>query len=109
MMPAPPQGPYWFHPHNEGWRSKAEAGVAKAMGQRAGNPDLWFVWHGEGRRPFAIELKAPKGRVSDNQQSAHQEIHQAGGGIHVCRKLDEVLEVLENEGVPLRGAVRQAN
>lgn len=100
-MPVPPSGPYWFHPHNEGKRSKAEAGTARAMGQRSGNPDLWFVWHGEDRRPFAIELKAPGGYPTKNQRQAFEEITGAGAGHYICRSVEEVGQALSAEGVPL--------
>ena len=102
----PPAGPFWFHPRNEGKRSKAEAGVAKAMGQRAGVPDLMFVWGGKPRRPFGLELKVGKRGATENQRQAHQEIRDAGGEVYVCRTLEEVAAALAAEGVQARAPIQ---
>ncbi len=43
----------WFHPYNSGYRTKAEAGIGKALGVLAGVADLVFVLPG-GRVGFII-------------------------------------------------------
>lgn len=101
-VPPPSQGgPFWTHPHNEGFRSKAEAGRAKAMGQRAGTPDLVFCHAG---RFLGVELKSAKGTASDAQKDTHRDITFAGGVVAVCRTLDEVKSFLADHGVPMREA-----
>lgn len=79
---------FWFHPPNGGSRNVIEAVKLKAMGTRAGVPDLCFVRHG---KAYFIELKAPKGRVSEPQSNAMTEITRAGAPVAICRNLDEVL------------------
>jgi hypothetical protein len=98
-IPAPPEGPWWSHPHNEGRRSKADAGLAKAMGQQAGTPDLVFCWRGHF---LSIELKAPDGRLSPAQEYAHVCIRAAGGTVAVCRSLDDVVAVFTIAEIPMR-------
>jgi hypothetical protein len=48
----------------------------------------------KGGRFFALELKAPKGVVSQAQQIFLDRVHQAGGIALVIRTLDEVIEGL---------------
>ena len=45
-------------------------------------------------RMIAIELKAPKGVVSDAQQAFIDRINEAGGIAFVARSLDDVIEGL---------------
>lgn len=79
---------YWFHPPNGGSRNVIEAAKLKAMGTRAGVPDLCFIHHG---KAFFIELKAPKGRTSEAQSNAITEITRAGAAVAICRSLDDVM------------------
>lgn len=79
---------FWFHPPNGGARSLVGAVNLKRMGTKAGVPDLVFVRHG---RVYFMELKAPKGRVSEAQNNAHAEISRSGAPIAICRNLDDVL------------------
>ena len=81
-------------------KTKAAAGLSKAMGMRAGAPDLIFLDRG---RFFGIELKAGKGSVSDNQLECAEDIRNAGGYIHLCRSLPEVQGVLMAHGIKLKG------
>lgn len=58
-----------FHVPNGGKRSKVEAARFKAMGVQAGVPDLFLpvprgAYHG-----LFIEMKAPKGRTSNAQNT----------------------------------------
>jgi hypothetical protein len=99
-VPPPPDGPWWTHPHNEGRRGRAEAGIAKAMGQQAGAPDIIGCHQG---RFFAIELKVPTGRLAPAQNRAHHAISLAGGVTSTCRSIDDVAGFLEGLGVRLRG------
>jgi hypothetical protein len=53
---------WWHHPAG-GVRSKIEA-IMKGLGVKPGIPDLLAVRHG---RFYAVELKAPSGRLSGAQ------------------------------------------
>lgn len=94
----------WFATTNQrGTRSKVEMGILKAMGARAGVPDLVFV------RPMGligfIELKAPKGVQSPAQQQFQAECDALGVPYMVCRSLPEVEGVLMGWGIELRGRI----
>lgn len=56
-----------FHVPNGGKRSKRESNKFKAMGVVAGIPDLVLLWKG---RLYGFELKAEKGKQSDEQAEA---------------------------------------
>ncbi len=59
----------------------------KAMGQRAGWPDLVMLYHG---RFWAFEVKAPKGKLSDAQALCGADIQRNGWRWAVVRSVDEV-------------------
>jgi len=116
--------PPWmvFHIPNGGGRSKAEAGVLKAMGVLAGMPDLILCGHHDGpvlggpgiaAKVIAIELKAPpkpgskaKPRVSDAQKSVIEQLGACGIPTLVCNDFDQAVAALRSLGVPLRGQTR---
>lgn len=81
-------------------RSKAEAGIAKAMGQRAGIPDLCIVWQG---RAFFIELKAPdSGRTTPSQEETIPALAAAGASVVICDRIEAVEIALLRWEFPLR-------
>jgi hypothetical protein len=94
----PPAFP--FHIPNGGLRLRSEAGKLKRMGVQAGMPDIAVVY------PFGqilfIELKAPKGILSDAQKAVHATIDATGAEIYVCKSLDDVQQALERAGVQTR-------
>ncbi len=98
-VPAPPSGPWWTAVNPIPAKSRAVAGISKAMGLRAGTPDIVLCWRG---RLVGIELKAGRGRMSPAQLEAHDAIALAGGVVTTCRTLDEVLAFLATLGVPSR-------
>jgi len=107
-VPAPPEGPYWFHPYNGGWRTKREAALGRALGVRAGVPDLVLIWRGHA---IGAEFKRPKGagsragRLSREQREAHAELVLAGAVCGEVRSLADFVSLLEMLGVPVRGRV----
>ena len=101
-VPAPPSGPWWTAVNPIPAKSRAAAGISKAMGLRAGTPDIVMCWKG---RLVGIELKAGRGRLSLAQLEAHDAITLAGGGVTTCRTLDEVAAFLAMLGVPSRASV----
>ena len=89
----------WFHVPNGEKRDAITGARLKAMGALPGVPDLYLAWEGH---TLWIELKAPKGTVSESQRTfAHRAIA-IGQDVHVCRSVDEVLNVLDVMGVPMR-------
>ena len=93
-----PKDAVWHHSPNGGARSKAEAGIFKAMGTRAGWPDIEIVWRG---RVFFIELKTDKAVLSDNQKGRHVELINAGSWVEICRSVDAVEQILLFWRIPL--------
>jgi len=94
-------GVYWFHPANGGARTAIEGAILKACGVRAGVPDIICIRDG---KTFALELKAPTGRLSDAQRIAHDEMRAAGAEVATVVGIDAALEQLEGWGL-LRGHV----
>jgi hypothetical protein len=92
------------HVPNGFGRTPAEAGIAKALGQRAGVPDL-LVWL-PGGRSFGLELKAGKRPLSPAQQTWHATMATLGHRVAVCRSIEDMQAALGAEGVP---AIRTIN
>lgn len=100
----------WFHIPNEGGganrrKAQIELVLKAALGAIGGAPDLVFI--GSDRSPIGnalhnvllIELKAPKGRRTDNQAdfaawASHNDI-----AYLICRSFDEVEEALVKHGL----------
>ncbi len=101
-VPAPPSGPWWTAVNPIPAKSRAAAGISRAMGLRAGAPDIVLCWRG---RFVGIELKAGRGRVSPAQCETHDAITLAGGVVTTCRTLDEVTAFLATLGVLSRVSV----
>jgi len=95
---AMPPDLFWFHPPNGGGRSKAEAGIFKAMGVKAGVPDLVFLR----AQPFCIELKSDKGRASPTQIAVHDALLTAGVRCFEARSVEEVEGILRAIGIKLK-------
>lgn len=74
----------------------------KAMGLKAGIPDLLIVHDG---RAFWIELKAPKQYPRDYQRATHQLLRHAGCEVFIARSVMEVALALETWAIPLRAKV----
>ena len=98
-VPAPPSGPWWTAVNPIPAKSRTAAGISKAMGLRAGTPDIVLCWNG---RLVGIELKAGRGRLSPAQREAHDAITLAGAVVTTCRTLDDVAAFLATLGVPSR-------
>jgi hypothetical protein len=88
-----------FHPANGGRRSRIEAAILKGLGVRAGVPDVIAIKAG---CAFALELKAPGGRITETQHGAHTALRAAGAAVVTTYGLDDALDQLERWGL-LRG------
>jgi hypothetical protein len=99
----PASGIFWCAVPNGGYRSKTEAAIMVGLGVRKGSPDLICVKASrEASQVYALELKAPRGRLSPAQMQCHEELRRAGAVVAVCHSLDDALDKLELWGV-LRG------
>lgn len=81
-----------FHVPNGGKRKPIEAAILKGLGVQAGVPDIILIRAGHA---YALELKAPGGRLSPNQIATHDKLRAAGVEPHVAYGLDEALAWLE--------------
>ena len=101
-------GIWWHHPANGGRRSKAEAGILKAMGVRAGTPDLCIIKAG---RAYWIELKAPQKRLKDgsisqalpgissSQLGTFNDLVRVGCSVGVAQSIDDLKWHLHSWGI----------
>lgn len=87
----------WFHSPNGGGRSKAEAGILKAMGVLPGVHDLIFLM--PDCRLFSLELKAPGKKPTAMQRDFGFHIERCGFDWDWADNLDRALEILEAWGV----------
>lgn len=94
-----PTDAVFWHTPNGGGRSKAEAGIFKALGVKAGMPDL-FILHGG--HLHGIELKSESGRITVHQGDTIHRLSLAGCTTHVCRSVEAVEQALRLVGIPLR-------
>ena len=86
---------WWAHVPNGGARTKAEAGILKAMGVKAGVADILIISHPAGCA-YWIELKAGAGVLSDLQANFGETMAGYYGAPYaVCRSIDEVRAVLK--------------
>ena len=96
-------GVFWYAvPGHRGTRKRFEMGILKAMGVRAGVPDLAFIHDG---RAFFIELKAERGALTKSQKETIPRLRAAGAETFVCRSVEDVQRVLRSQGIELAGRV----
>jgi hypothetical protein len=98
----PPHEALFLSIPNGGKRAKATAGKLKAEGLQPGAPDLLILWKG---RAIGLELKTGKGRLSSEQLAFSMRWTTAGGLYAVARSLEEVADLLDAAGVPLRARI----
>lgn len=80
-------------------KSKAVAGISKAMGLIPGIPDILLVWKG---RAIFVEVKADGGRLSPAQRDCQAGLMLAGALVHTVKSLDEFIDFLGAAGIPIR-------
>lgn len=97
--------PSWIVMHTpNGGSLKGEVGRAKGLGAYAGWPDLGIYGSneaGEGRSWF-VEVKAPKGRLSDEQHGCHDKLKLLGHPVAVARSIDDARDLVREWGLPAR-------
>ena len=99
-VPSPPGGPLWSACNPiPGKRTAAQGARAKAMGLRAGVDDWFLLWRGA---YIGVEFKAKRGSQSDAQKAWAADMQAGGFRRYIVRTLDELVAVLDAEGVPHR-------
>ena len=90
-----------WHTPLGGYRRRIEAAILKGAGVKPGIPDICALYR---RRFYALELKAPGGRVTETQGAMLIALERAGAVVGVADSLDRALGYLETWGL-LRRAV----
>ena len=84
------------HSPNGGKRNAVEASKFKAMGVRAGFPDLILCVARHGYHGLFIELKTAKGRQSDNQKYFECVLKEQGYEYVVIRSIEDFISTINN-------------
>ena len=83
----------------ENKKSAVTGAIHKAMGQKAGVPDLFIVDPIPSRwgflRGLFIEFKTPKGVVSAVQHEMHEALIDRGYVVEICRSLDSFIKIID--------------
>ena len=91
-------GVLWWHSANGGFRTKAEAGILKALGVRPGVHDLVCIVPPNGSIR-SLEVKAKGEKPTPHQRAFGASIDAAGGEWAWADNLDDALAILEGWGV----------
>ena len=83
---------------NGGLRHSRAAARLAGQGVVAGAPDLLVVYRG---KALFLELKTPRGRLSEIQRQFHKKLHFCGAEVMLCTSLVEIEAALREIGVPL--------
>jgi hypothetical protein len=97
---------FFWHTPNEGKRGWVNAAALKAMGMTAGVPDLLILKAGQ---LYALELKAPSGRLMPSQRGVMERMMECGALVAVARSIDEALVTLEFWGILKRDSSRRVS
>ena len=96
-----PEGSAIHHSPNEGAHKIAYRMKQKRQGVIAGWPDLEIfvppaAWTSETVPwcPIFLEIKTPKGRVSENQKAAHKLLTSCGCAVAVVRSIEETAQAV---------------
>lgn len=84
-----------YHIPNGGARSKAEGGILKAMGVKAGMPDYCLPTPRCGYAALYIEMKTQSGRIEKHQLGVMEDLANNGNLCCVCRSVDEAMQLLQ--------------
>lgn len=95
-----------FHHSPNGGMLKGEVGRSRGLGTKPGWPDLQVVGRLDSGEPFTgyIEVKAPKGRLSEEQITMRDRLIDCGYPVGVARSIDDVRELVRAWGLPSRDA-----
>lgn len=99
---------YTTFPAGWGELPKSTAARLQRCGLKPGMPDILVfdafavIANRTYPKVVGIELKARKGRVRPQQENMRFVLSKLGINVYICRDLDEIIEVLKRENVPLR-------
>ena len=91
----PEYAPLLHHSPNGGYRTPVEGRIFKAMGTRAGFPDLILLLPTAEYTLLAIEMKADKGRQSDSQKAWQRIAEQHGIHYVVVREFTDFKNIID--------------
>jgi hypothetical protein len=74
---------------NGGKRSVVTASILKAEGCLAGIPDIFLAYPHPNYHGLFIEMKAGKGKLSDNQKAVIPQLEAAGYKVAVCNSFEQ--------------------
>lgn len=97
-----PSNCYWTA-IGHGGGGEIRGAILKGMGLKAGCPDVLIVHDGKAR---FIELKAPRGALSQSQKLAHLALTNAGASVATCKTLEQIEAELKSHGIELRASLR---
>lgn len=92
----------WWSAIPLGGGGRLRGAILKGMGVKSGIPDIFIVARG---RVYGLELKAPKGSVSEAQREAHRALELAGCPVAICKSLDDVAAFLKRHGIAVKARV----
>lgn len=87
---------------NEGRRSRLLGHAMKRMGLHPGAPDLIVML--PGRTVVGMELKGPKGKVTEAQEAFHEHWRSLGYPMAVVRSIEDARLTLQALGIQTREA-----
>ena len=74
------------------WRAVNEQQRKRGMGLYVGFPDLIVMWRGQ---VVLVEVKAKRGKVTDNQKAAHALLDENGFDVRVLRSREEAIALAD--------------
>ena len=86
----------FWHTPNGAKLSMASASHFKALGMKAGVPDLIIVADGN---IYFVEVKAEKGRLSDSQEQFLERMYQQGHFTAVVKSYQDAIEIFKEWGL----------
>ena len=95
-----------FHIPNGSQLGARQVWQMKNAGMVAGIPDRCFLYRG---RAYFIEVKGPRGRLTESQEAMFPKIRECGCPVAVCRSADDVQKALDSWGIPLRSRMLPLN
>tara|TARA_R100000781_G_scaffold60632_1_gene38776 strand:+ start:4706 stop:5071 length:366 start_codon:yes stop_codon:yes gene_type:complete len=84
----------FWHTPNGGKRNPREGAKLKAMGTKAGVPDLFFPVPTGKFNGLFIELKGPRGRISDHQKRMMTSLTDQGYRCEVMSDYERTMELI---------------
>lgn len=83
------------HIPNEGKRTVSYGAKLRRMGMKKGFPDLFIPKAAKGKHGLFIEMKAPRGRVTAEQDEWLSLLSREGYGAVVCYGFNKAISVIE--------------